>query len=441
MMRFSRGTANDPGSSKVVVVVMTAVIVTAMAACSKTSQYIDTIAPSDNPYLIQVDTFGGAFTTLRVDSFVTSSQPYAAAGYLKDAVTGSVFAAHYFRYTLPVWEDIPNTAVFDSLELILKLTHSWSGDSTQPYRLRVDRLSQAITNDKNLFYNSSSLATAEMLGSFSEVIRPVATDTLHIRLSQSWGNELYELLRERGATVISLDKFQDYFKGLKLSGDSSASNMVLQFKDSITMRLHYHERNVVNISRTIDFQKDYSPHRFNQIKQNFAGTAIDVMNKQLEVRSNDTRNQFFLFEANRVRATLKFPDIKQLLQAASFVKVMGAELELRPALNSFTSYPLPPKVVLYEQKEDGTLNGPLSTTAGVQYGSLFIDNVYGKDTRYTYDITSYITSALTADDYSASKLVIAGEGGDSTLHRLVAGDLLAAENRSRLVLSLLVYHK
>ena len=419
------------------------IFLTGLWACTKEAQYIETVSPAENPYLVQVDTITGSFVTFRPDSFLTSSASYGVAGYAKDPLLGSVYAAHYFRYNLPTWEDIPNTAVFDSLELVLKLNHVYTGDSTVPIRLLVDRLSQAITNEKGAFYNISKVeANGGTLGVFDAVVRPKATDSIRILLSPAFGQELFGHLRNRSGVVSTADKFNEYFKGLRVSGDSTRDAMLLQFKDSIKLNVHYTVKAVFNQAKTISFSKAGSPNKFNQIRQNYTGTRWADLNTKLEISADKTDNLYAVREFNRVRTQITFPYIKNVLQAADYVKVMGATLELKPMGSSMENFPLPNRLQLYQQLEDGTLAGPMSNSTGAAMGGdLYIDKVYGKDTRYTYDVSNYILAQLAANNFTATKLVVTGMGGDTTLTRLVGNSTTASDLRSRLVLTLLVYKK
>lgn len=412
-------------------------------ACTKRSQYIDTISPAENPYLLQLDSFSGNFTSFRADSFVTSSAATGLAGFCRDPLLGTIWAAHYWRYQLPEWTDIANNTAFDSLELVLKLNHAYTGDSLAAINLSVDRLSQSISNDQNIFYNTTAFSSAAgRLGDYSQVIRPLTTDSIRILLSPLFGAELFNHLKARNDVVGTEDKFNEYFKGLRLSGDSSQPAMLLQFKDSISMHLHYHENAIVNLKKTITFNKAGSPYRFNQVRQNFSGTAWAGLNAGSEIATTLTGNQFALEEFYRLRTRISFPDIKSVLQASDYVKVMAASLEIKPATDAGHNFPLPPGLQLFLQKEDGTLEGPLTGIDGnAQNGGLFIDAIYGKDTRYLFDISDYILSELSADNFTSTKLVLAGNGTDSSLNRLVANTTAASNLRSRLILTVLVYKK
>ncbi|MFT4024813.1 MAG: DUF4270 family protein [Flavihumibacter sp.] len=420
-----------------------AVFLAGLWACTKETQYIETVSPVDNPYLVQVDTISGSFSTFRPDSFLTSSASYGIAGYIKDPLLGTVYAAHHFRYTLPTWDDIPNNTAFDSLELVLKLNHVFTGDTSVPLRLTVDRLSQALTNEKSTFYNNSNIAAdGGRLGEFNALVRPRATDSIRILLSPAFGEELFKLMRTRGSAVSTADKFTEYFKGLRIAGDSTQPSMLLQFKDSVALRLHYHKNDVVNQKEVITFNKAGSPNKFNRIVQRFAGTQWAALDSRLEVNAANSNNLFAIEEFNRIRTQIVFPYIKNVLQASDYVKVMGATLEIRPMSGSTEKFPLANSLQLYQQREDGALAGPMTNSEGTAMnGSLFIDNIYGKDTRYTFDVSNYILAQMSADNFTATRLVMAGVGGDSTLTRVVGNTTAASNLRSRLILTLLVYKK
>ncbi len=423
--------------------VCVALFLAGLWACTKEAQYIETVSPVENPYLIQVDSVTGSFVTFRPDSFLTSSSSYAIAGAAKDPLLGSVYAAHYLRYVLPTWDDISNNTAFDSLELVLKLNHAFTGDTSLPLHLTVDRLSAGLTNEKGAFYNTSVVAAnGGLLGEFNAVVRPLSTDSIRILLNPSFGDELFRLLRSRGDAVSTSDKFTEYFKGLRIAGDSTRPSVLLQFTDSVKLNLHYHVNDVVNRPQVIAFNKAAAPNKFNQVVQRFSGTPWATLDRQLEVDGNTTGNLFAVEDFNRLRTQIVFPGIKNILQASDYVKVMGATLELRPNAASMEKYPLPRTLQLYQQLEDGTLAGPMTASDGkAMNGSLLIDQVYGKDTRYTFDVSAYILAQLTASNFTATRLVLTGAGGDSTLTRLVGNTASAASLRSRLILTLLVYKK
>ncbi len=85
--------------------------------------------------------------------------------------------------------------------------------------------------------------------------------------------------------------------------------------------------------------------------------------------------------------------------------MVKAELVIKPVTGSFGGfYPLPPKLRLSETTQLNELGTDVSTTvtgtSAVEYGDLYIDDLYGQNTGYTYDITSYITTqmAVTANN-------------------------------------------
>ncbi|HQB37054.1 MAG TPA: hypothetical protein PLI41_05865, partial [Bacteroidales bacterium] len=77
----------------------------------------------------------------------------------------------------------------------------------------------------------------------------------------------------------------------------------------------------------------------------------------------------------------------------------------------------------------------------LQTGNLVIDELFGIETYYTYDITSFIQSQLGAFGiYKRNlKLTVPEEKQATSLNALVAGDMSYPGNRIKLKISYLIY--
>jgi hypothetical protein len=114
---------------------------------------------------------------------------------------------------------------------------------------------------------------------------------------------------------------------------------------------------------------------------------------------------------------------------------LNGELEVKPVIGSYLPGTLPSQIHLYVRDVNNAITGPLAgVDNSIQTGSLFIDTDFGRNTRYTYDITSYIEYELESTNVNSQRLVIQ-IGSDENLLKTVL------INRTRLILSMLVYQQ
>lgn len=412
-----------------------------MVACSKQAQYISTVTPGENPYIIQVDSFQGNFVVFRTDSFLTSSDTFALIGHHRDTLFGSTSCAQYARFEWPGLADIPNSAKYDSIELILQNNYNAYGDSTAPMQFYVARLFAPISNETNQFYNTMKPATYPgIVGAASLRLRPHADDSIRIRIAEDLGLELFNNIRSKADVVSSTDKFQEYFKGLKLYTDQEVTSQVASFKRSIILRIHYHEDDGNITAKQIDIKSSGSTFQFNGIDKEYTGSALAAMQSAREVNSAALGNRFFVQEMMRIRTRIDFPGIRDVLTNSDYVKVLNAQLELKPVGSSWVQYPVPNQMNIYTRKIDQSLSAALINGEGQsQTGSLSIDNLYGTDTRYLYDVTDYINSELSATAFTTEQLVLIPSGTQGLMSRLAGNTTQSTEQRTRLIISLLVY--
>jgi len=128
---------------------------------------------------------------------------------------------------------------------------------------------------------------------------------------------------------------------------------------------------------------------------------------------------------------IKFNHLYHIKELHPFVQVLRAELEIQPVANSYlphTLYPLPTSVEMRVVDNGNNIGGTaVSTSNGVdvttQTGSLFVDNVYGENTRYTYDVTGFVNSVISAGLFSeyALLMVPSGDYSSASDQRLLVG--------------------
>jgi len=410
--------------------------------CQKTAiqygqQYIDNGITN----IILVDSISPVVSTIYKDSVPTSQSGALQVGSYTDAFFGKTTANSYLQLTIPTLTDLRDNAQYDSLVLLMKCNGAYYGDTTLPVSISVNQLTQEIkfTENQTSFYNINSWpANSSSLGTRTLQLRPLTGDSANIRLSDAKGLELYNMIKTKDPILKDNILFTDYLKGLKIS--STSNNNIFGFKDSVIMRLYYHQTDITRDSKYFDFAFFNKPLQFNQITADRSGTPLAALNTQNnEIFSTSTGNVGYLQPATGLYLKISFPTIRKLLERSDFVKIIRADLVVKPVINSYNGYfPLPP--VLNGAETDGANEPGVSLTsvangaASLETGNLAIDDVYGTNTNYTYDVTGYLQQEITNAAINKDGILLMPPSTTrfSTFNRLVIGDFQNVKSKIQL---------
>jgi hypothetical protein len=376
------------------------------------------------------DTLTVHISTVNVDSFITSAPAALLIGNYQDPLFGSVSCRSFLQVGLPVVGSIPPGSVYDSTEIILKFNKKYYyGDTTKSYIVTVNQLASPISfpGNQGLFYNKDTLAynpgtlvlgSTQLLG-----IRPAILDTIAITLNgDSTGRNLFNKFISGATEIQNNGQFINYFKGLAISGNSSNS-LVGAFSDTVEMRLHYHAPGGSNYSY-LSFSFINPLNEFNNISSNRTGTAIAALSStNKELPSSATGNAGYDQYITGSMVKISFPYLQNLLLLKNFVKIVKAELLVKPVKNSFNLiYQLPPQLTLAQTDITNVIGQDIP---GGQNGNLYIDYLAGTATGYTYDLTGYLQNQILLPDqnnvYGYGLLLLPPNQAD-ILNRIVVGD-------------------
>ena len=412
------------------------------AGCQKTAiQYGEQYVGTGVTNIILVDSISPVVSTIYKDSVITSQGGSLLVGNYADPYFGKITANSYFQLAPPALTDLLNNAQYDSLALLVKANGVYYGDTTLPVTLNVNQLSQEIklAEGQNYFSNASAWpVNPTPLGTRTLIIRPLAGDSANIRLSDAKGQELYNMIKNKDAILKDNILFTDYLKGLQLAATSN--NNVVGFKDSVIMRLYYHQTDITRDNKYFDFTFYNKPLQFNHITADRSGTPLAALNTQNnELLSTASGNVGYLQSATGIYLKIAFPTIRKLLERTDFIKIIRADMVIKPLQNSYNgSYPLPP--TLYGAQTDGanepgtSISSVQAGTAITETGSLSIDGIYGTGTNYTYNVTTYLQQeiAQAAVNKDGLLLIPPTDTRFSALNRLVIGDALNVKNKIQL---------
>jgi len=427
-------------------------IVIAIFGCTKPQIAFQNLGNGSNtPNVVTIDTFAVQVSTVFLDSFTTSGTKSQLLGRYIDPYFGKITSQSYTDIgtpsTLPL---ITNYSVYDSIQLIMRIDRTFYGDTTQVQRFLVSQLTQVMNypGTQNAFYNNNSIPyDPAPLGSVDVRINPTAGlttqrigDTIKIKMPNSLGQQLFGLLYRQPDTITNAAIFRGFFKGLTVYPDTSLPGAIYGFKDTMMLRLFYHEPGVVSTPKSTDFGVVNQSTQFNQITADRTGTPTENVNRQTpELQSTASGNEAFLQPITSLYIKLLFPTISNLAGYPDYLAIMKATLEIKPVQGTYSPiYNLPPLVNLSLTGEGNTIGAQLP----VGSGNLTIDYLYGINTNYTYDITAYIQGAIAQGAVNNAKngliIVTPAAAFNTMFNRAVIGNSYNTQKSNQI--SLKIYY-
>lgn len=425
-----------------------------LASCSKKEIEFGGVPENAYTKLVYVDTVSVQLSTVLLDSFQTNGATSLLLGKYKDPYLGTVSCRPFFQLSNPsTIPDIPASAVFDSLLFIIRTNHYYYGDTSRPQTIQVQELAQTISysyNDK--LYNTTDVAVKPVpLGTRTLKFSPSVTDSITIRLDNSKGLELYNKLLQKEDEVTDNDAFLNYFKGISLSvgGNDTTAVFGLTGASSMVMRVVYHHTTPTREETYIDFPLSVNDLVFNQVLTNRSGTGLDVPGPVgvKEIASVLTGNHSFSQYGTGVLLKMTFPSLKGILKNDNIVKLMKAELIIRPAALSFDRYTYRLPSSLFMLQTDGSNIGGSEVMdpsgSSVQKVTPVTDYIYGENSYYGFNVTPYINQLLNTGGSEDDGFFLLEETSTSSMHvnRVVVNDANRTNYKTQLLLSLLVINK
>jgi hypothetical protein len=408
-----------------------------LVSCTRATIEFGTVPENNYTRLVYIDT-----VNVKLSSFLL--------GRYKDPYLGVISAKPFFQVDKPsVLPDIPSTAVYDSIVFIVKLDDYYYGDTTRSQTIYVHELAQSIvTSYDDKLYNTSNIPVKPVaLGSKTLRIRPVADDSISIRLNDTKGVELFTKIRQKHTDVTGTDNFLYYFKGISLSVHPDDTTAVYGLTAGSVIRVHYHTTIPNQERHFVDFVSLSNALAFNQVLADRTGTGIvSGISGVTEIPSALTGNNSFSQRGTGLRLKLGFPSLKGILLTEDYVRLLKAELIVRPAFLSYdkTKYPLPSSMFLATTDATNLIGSTLADSTGsVMYASPVIDEIYGQNTYYRFNITSYMGQLLQTPANEKQGLYLMDYDAETALRptRLILGATGHINYTTQLQLSVLIINK
>jgi len=356
-----------------------------------------------------VDTFKVDLSTILIDSIATSGTGTALVGSYADTIMGSVKCNAYFDLAYPGLSgvNVEDDFIFDSAAFVFRSTGYSYGDTTTLMRIGIHQLTEKIVpftsagSSTPLLYNATSFDfSPDPLAVKEFYPRPNSIDTVFSINVNEFGENLYELFRNKDELVSDQASFDDYLKGFVLTTSNNENNSVIGLtgdKENISLVLYYHVDQEFPEEKSFTFTMGESNHQFNSIRTDFTNSPLKDLNRENnQLLSSVTGDISVLQGSTGLMARVGFPTVQDILMNQRW-KVLRAELVFEPQRTSYDYFTLPEKLNFYETDKENRFNSNslmIDSDRNPRLPEFTYDEFFNEDTRYTFDITSFIIGEL-----------------------------------------------
>jgi len=408
----------------------------AVSSCDKDmSVMLDSGATSDVGIAL-VDSFTVNTSTVQLDNLPAQATGSLLFGKASLAGTGAVTATPFFRIGFSNFaNDIPENAVFDSLNLVLrpkKPAYAF-GDTTGVQQIAVHRVTEdialanltggveqeripAYVGGPSIFSKQAFAYAATALGSASFLPRVAAGDSVNIKLDAGLGQTLFDLLRNGDVNVSSNANFHEYFKGLALVPDA-ANTAAVRFNDTVRFAIHYSYTGndgfpktgakVMNITQK-EFQHNHIA--FDRSGTDFA--TLDLTNR--EIATTATAGLTYVQAGTGTVAKLVFPSLQEFVRDET-IAVNKAELVIETSSAAAnTPNPALGSLMLYVADDRGVPVSflPQAFSTGVQQANYRPGREIGENATYVFNMIAYLRDLKTTSRYDGTSLYLSATLAD-----------------------------
>ena len=350
-------------------------------------------------YNVYVDTCTVDISTVLEDSIMTQGDSICQVGHCQDDTWGKVSASYYAEYSATTLTPDENYSyTLDSLVLIMRHSGHYWGDTLTSPLIHIYRLEEPIElSDDEGLYNHTRLATeTSPICSFTYRPRPGEAKVQEIRLPDEWGQQLLDDLVNQEEYLESQEDFKREFPGLAFMPDETGQCIsgFLINDSSMCLTLRYHEVSTERTEKEISFSVNVD-NAYTGIRHDCTDSPLSDIRSGIEnlVHSTSLEHRAYLQDLTGYYNQLEFPYLNELQDAGQIVSIESATLYLYPLADSYNrTNQLPDDIRLYITDENNVLEDYVYGSDGVtvQTGNLTIDEAFGRETYYSFDLTEFI---------------------------------------------------
>ncbi len=397
-----------------------------------------------NIRLILIDTLTVNTSTMKFDSLLTSESTRILTGKYIDEVFGTVTASSYMQF-LPETYTIDSEAVFDSLVMVLGYDNYYYNDTLQKNTLHIKKITENLNPESDdYFYNTSSISYDEAdLGFYEYTPRPLAGDSITIKLVDDFGTDVFSQLQEKN--IVNSDEYLDYFKGIGIIPDETDNGSIIGFSKSSEntyLRLYY------STDTEYESEQDYLDVQinaattpipfFNRITAEDPITPLQTLtDSKVNLASSDSENKSYIQSGVGIAMRVQFPSILSLYDIPGSGTILDGTLKIKPVAQSYNdNLKLRDTLAVYVVDQNNELTETLSSTS---YAILNRDNQEFNDIYYEISLSYYLEELQLRDRDLDDALILLPVDYNSSVDRFIISGNGNGENETILELTYGIY--
>lgn len=404
-------------------------------------------------------------TTMVMPNIPTSGPGALLLGKYTRPDIGNLSSSPYFRIVPSDYDysSIPTGARFDSVRLELRTHNSgyYYGDTTSQHRISVHRLTQPLeattlvpggihnvlvpiyVEGPAIFGHQEFAYETSPLGELVYHPRPRGLQHLSVRLDDSFGQDIFDKMRNNALEVSSASNFVDYIKGVAIIPDTDNTSLIA-YNDTIATHIHYSYigSDGLRQSESKRLVIDNYDLKFNHFEVDRAGTPFEGLTIENPIPAQQTGGQSFLQAGSGTATRIDIPALTEFLYASD-IAINKVELEIEMANSNDLLFPLPTgqsTPMLFIANRSGNIQDfvKIPFSMNPQSAVYVPGNNTGRNARYVFNLIEYIR---TVNDPNMLENFLVLTMGPPTLFTTANLAIIATENNKPKIKLNILYTK
>lgn len=381
-------------------------------------------------------------STFKFDSIIVSNPTRLLVGSYTDPVFGKTKSKSYVQlsnYNFSISDD----AVFDSIALVLNYDDYFYNDTLVNQSYNIYKVLEKLepNNDDDYYYNTSEFDYEPTpLASKNFTPYPKLEDSLHIRLEDTFGKNMFEEIRDD--EITNSEEFLYRYKGLMIEPESN-NTAILGYTVESFLRIYY---TITNETEDVSYEFDIpfnSENSFNNISSEVEGTYFESLTDQdVYMPSYSADNACYIQAGTGIATRIEIPYIEKINEITGTGTILNADLKISLKQNSSTDNLFTEDALnIYIYNKNGEILGNLTDSNGeIAYGLIETENPEYNIITYSIPVKYFLDLKLSVVNDDNLFLAIYSENYNNSLNRYIFdGENASDDLKVKLELTYTIY--